>query len=805
MMKNYVTVIFDPNGGGVTTSSKRVCVGEPYGELPNPVRFGYEFDGWFTAEEGGEPIDAETIVTIEHSHAVYAHWTKNTVIDEKLEAYRRRKAVSKRQRMLIIAGVILMLMLIAALCVVFYFVNRTNITDPYDGKVYKIIKKDGVYILCDENENKLPMTEDGKYYVTKAGSQIKLDAQTGECSIYAVVDTVGHELVGNIVTARILAFPQIERARMARLEVHNQYGSYAFIGKHIDTDGDGKIEHYYYIEGHENTAYNQEMFASLIVSCGYVLAMDKIRDPIADENGEYTEYGLAPQIRYNPDGSSYQYTPAWYTLTDVDGKEYTVIVGDPIVSSAGYYVQYLNPDYPDIPFIYIVSNEIEKTVLQPIEALVQPMIVYPVSLSTYFDVQNFTFASADSDIVIKFSYIPLENRQGTQLTTVPYIFLNEDFKYFNPSSTNIDTCLQSFLNMQYMRVVKLAPGDEEIIKYGLDDPKYLIYFDRNVKEEEFSGTISVLLSISKMTSSGSYYIYSSLFDMIVEVDRTYLPFLEWDPVDWIDKTAYSYNLACTNEITLSSGGKNILFEIDNSDSSQFKYTALSRSSYTRTDREGKKTSYYLVQKDGKYAVAVGSASGDEPAVFAANTRYLLTAENKLYLIKDPSTTALDLSSGTTGIGTLYVTDYDAEFDAVLYIFVDQNTGRWGRVKRDLSSDAVRITATVDGGDPVLLNTTYFRHFFQTILYASADGECNLSDEEMANLRALPDNQAQLVMTIKAETGVDTFKFYRYSERRSYMVINGTGSLYVLSDRVEKIFRDAEKVIAGEDVTATSKY
>ena len=87
--------------------------------------------------------------------------------------------------------------------------------------------------------------------------------------------------------------------------------------------------------------------------------------------------------------------------------------------------------------------------------------------------------------------------------------------HFIASSTNIDTCLQSFLNMQYIRVVKLAPNDEDFILCGVDDPEYIVYFDRNVREEAFSGTVSVLLSISKMTPSGTYYIYSSRFDMIV--------------------------------------------------------------------------------------------------------------------------------------------------------------------------------------------------------------------------------------------------------------------------------------------------
>lgn len=41
-----VTVTFDPNGGTVTTNTKRVTVGEKYGSLPSPKREGYTFKGW---------------------------------------------------------------------------------------------------------------------------------------------------------------------------------------------------------------------------------------------------------------------------------------------------------------------------------------------------------------------------------------------------------------------------------------------------------------------------------------------------------------------------------------------------------------------------------------------------------------------------------------------------------------------------------------------------------------------------------------------------------------------------------------
>ena len=75
---------------------------------------------------------------------------------------------------------------------------------------------------------------------------------------------------------------------------------------------------------------------------------------------------------------------------------------------------------------------------------------------------------------------------------------------------------------------------------------------------------------------------------------------------------------------------------------------------------------------------------------------------------------------------------------------------------------------------------------------------------MAALRATPDSEAQLVLKMTTEDGNIEFRFYQYSERRSYMTINGDGQFFILSDRVEKIWGDALKIINGEDVVATDK-
>ena len=70
------TVTFDPGEGTTTTTSKSVTYGGTFGELPVPTRGGYNFDGWFTAADGGTQITADTKVDITADTTIYAHWTR---------------------------------------------------------------------------------------------------------------------------------------------------------------------------------------------------------------------------------------------------------------------------------------------------------------------------------------------------------------------------------------------------------------------------------------------------------------------------------------------------------------------------------------------------------------------------------------------------------------------------------------------------------------------------------------------------------------------------------------------------------
>lgn len=74
---SYVTNA--PCGFGTIT---RLVYGSTYGqclgELPVPTYKGYEFDGWYTEETGGERITEDSVVTVTEDQTLYAHWTSCT-------------------------------------------------------------------------------------------------------------------------------------------------------------------------------------------------------------------------------------------------------------------------------------------------------------------------------------------------------------------------------------------------------------------------------------------------------------------------------------------------------------------------------------------------------------------------------------------------------------------------------------------------------------------------------------------------------------------------------------------------------
>ena len=68
----HQVVSLDANGGTVSPSSLTVNFASPYGNLPTPVRTGYDFSGWMY---GGKCVNSSTSVAALDNHTLTAQWT----------------------------------------------------------------------------------------------------------------------------------------------------------------------------------------------------------------------------------------------------------------------------------------------------------------------------------------------------------------------------------------------------------------------------------------------------------------------------------------------------------------------------------------------------------------------------------------------------------------------------------------------------------------------------------------------------------------------------------------------------------
>jgi hypothetical protein len=743
--------------------------------------------------------------------------TNGKAINESTARLRRRRSVAKMQRNWIIALAVLTVLLIAAFIVVDYIVNIVYFED-YDGAKYQIKQKNGIYVMCDSNGDTLDLsvsadTSKNTYiYVTELGTEVKVDPDTGINTVYSVIDTVDGEEVG--VSDRIQMFKQIKQADIDKIEVHNAHGAFTF---YVDKDGD------FQIQGHEGVPYSQVMFSSLAVSCGYSLSTRKIQDPIKDENGLYTEYGLAPEKRVDENGNEYDYSPYWYRITDINGNSHTVYIGDAVPSNTGYYVKLTDRDAVyvmnySIDGSYLgmydgqVYDTIESVLHVPIEKFVTPMVTYPMELNNYFDVRAFALWEGDKfnsipeditdeelekldlDPIVSFTYWDLEERTGTFYANTPYILAYPEGYVANDNA--IDTTLQSFYTMSTLGVVKLGITEEDLKTYNLVEPEYVVYFD-------FQGKYEHLIFISAETERGTRYMTSGIYDIIVEVDRSKLPFLNYTRNDWVNDLYFSMNLAWAKKIEVEYDGKLYTFELDNSLSDSMSNPTYSEDAKKKGTITSDKMTVHAYDSEGNTMDAISQLTVvdkkgftwtiDHESVKAYNSageRVNITGGYYAYNARDEKVIVLE--------GYIDTADYQ------IYVTANQ----------------IRIQ-THDGAlvkEYMRYGMSNLRKFFSALLYASKqgsvhDGTNGLTEEEVNAILA---NRANYDVRIKVETTyvdpdtgknvVYEYKYYNYSERQAMITVNdGDGEFRVLRSFTKKVAEDAAKVISGAAIKATDKY
>lgn len=740
---NIINLIFEAGRGTCTVRTQEATTGERFGTLPRAQRAGFEFDGWYTKE--GVRVSAGDVVESEDDLTLYARFAK-----KKGEAQKKKKSSYRTQKRVLFTLLGVIAVLIATYFLVNYIVSIIPYTD-YDGAVYKAKRVGGVYSIYDADGYELEVNREG-YYLTKLGTQLELNTETGAIKEYAVVYTEGMEEPG--ANKRILMFAQIKQANVVSIQVNNTNGdSFKIYTKDITADKKEII-----IEGYEDgeylVSYNPELYAYLCVAAGYPLTVNKLPNDRVAELG-YDEYGLIEETRVDEEGNEYTYRPTTYTIVgakknadgtwmkDSEGNvvtvEHTVIVGDPVVGGGGYYCKLAGDENKSV---YIMNNDnYDKALLQPVESLITPIITYPSSLTTCFNVENFILAECidgskyNLNIEVAFDYIDLTMRSSTMYSAEPYQ-TGSGYRYqyggYRLNGDVLSTILQALYEPAIVRVCELGVHQNtDVLKnYGLDTPYKRMSYDLQLdadSDAKFDSTVTNELWISKKTENGTYYVYSELCDVVAEVDQTSFYFMEYDRLDWINPFVIWHNLAYVQDIEIISPSYSASLVLDNSKSSQ----ADSINSANITFTINGKTPNYVVYKT---AYATGK----------------VTAETPVYNLRQFYKTLLTLTVG----------------------------------------------GDVQVGE----------HFV-------------LTDEQMAAYRAMDDSECQLVIKVNFEDYAKTtnpsfykennkssmvFRFYRYSEGRSYMTINGEGEFFVDASFVEKMLADAKRLEEGILIDSTAK-
>jgi hypothetical protein len=165
--------------------------------------------------------------------------------------------------------------------------------------------------------------------------------------------------------------------------------------------------------------------------------------------------------------------------------------------------------------------------------------------------------------VITFSFSPIDLRKGTYYVSQPYLGSGA-YKDFPINSLKVDDCLQNLMDMQAKRIVKVFSGEDS--SSGLFEffrecgVAYSIEYTSNLEREGADGNYAVKESayqqlwISPITEEGTYYVYNEAFEMIVEVSRQYLEYLEWSAFGWIEDNIFSGSIAFLQEMSFNVPG-----------------------------------------------------------------------------------------------------------------------------------------------------------------------------------------------------------------------------------------------------------
>ncbi len=304
---------------------------------------------------------------------------------------------------------------------------------------------------------------------------------------------------------KIMMYPALDQNEISELTVHNEHGDFGF---YQDTDGQ------FYLQGYKGTPYNSSYFSQLAAAARLPMALDRVTTET--DNAEI--YG----IDINDD-------PAYFILKSTKSHEYKVFIGNAIPSATGYYVMMEGREA-----IYVLDTSI-KYLLMSAENYVTPILSMPTGSDDYYEAERFTLA-VDGEVFVDIKYMSESEKTATASTTYYKMLVPANY---TPSSSNYPELMKTFTAFEGTSVLAFgntedAMTPEELVPYGLGEPKYEIYY-------RYKGVDNYVL-VSEQLEDGTYNAYSVMFNLVANVTEEKLKFLSWDFLAFVDKPLFQKNI-----------------------------------------------------------------------------------------------------------------------------------------------------------------------------------------------------------------------------------------------------------------------
>ncbi len=727
---------------------------------------------------------------------------------------RKKSTLLHRRKVGIIAFLLVVVILGTACISLFSYFNNSIPFKDADGTTYYIKKLDGLFTMTDRQGTILPtekaLDSSEWYYVTEIGTTVRVDQQTGEYLVRSI-PALYYQEDGEFVDHELLTvFKSVESKNIRAITIKNQVDEYSFLRINLQTlQMDDTAD--FVLSKSLLSSLDADLMSYYLYIVGHPLVQGRLDDPIKDANGEFSEYGLVPEKRVDEEGNEYDYEPTTFSIETTSGEIHTIIIGDRLINGTGYYLQYQNGNGEKRDAVYLFKptdmteingTNVEKTIFAEAKSLVVPNIVYPVSDSDYVYVENFKIHEREEDgtldQIIGFTYIDMDEREDTVEALHPYKFLSDSYKSYRPNYDSIDLTLRHLKDPVITDIAVLNPDNDDKVAYGLmkvtgqDDEgkniytyssRYTLSFEKTITSEQFPDDdieARITVYISEKNENGNYYSFTEMeflnrpedtdilgisFDTICEVSSASFNFLDWEPYDWVYPPFMQYNMAYIENIELVSADKTYNFDLNREKIDKFNPLSVD-----------------VTKPDGSTFTTFGAYTFID---HAGNSWVVTDTRIMMYA---PDGTEMKPSSRH------YVYNKLGEQTQVIDNYANADNGDLVYIE----ADKIRIHHLDNTWDEFDRSSTpLFTKLVSTITSTMLIDSYEMTAEEEKALISDPQNKLAQIKITDNNGKTITYEFFKLTDRKSYIVVDGVGGFFVQSSQVKKIFSDAEKFLAGE--------